>query len=403
MLSTHFSRELIGLKEIIVKKVEQKEKEMEITIELERHEQDCPCCARTTRTIHDYRNQRVRDIPAFGKQVVLILRKRRYTCPSCGKHFAERNSFLPKYYRMTNRLALYVTALLTDTVSFTSVSKQVGLSLSTVIRIFDLVNYPKATMPQVLSIDEFKGNAGGDKYQVILTDPKTGRVLDILPSRKKYALIQYFKPMQRERVQFFVSDMWQPYHDIATSFFKQAVPLIDKYHFVRQVIWAFEDVRKQEQKKFSKSHRIYFKRSKKLLTRPFPTLDDTQKQQVNVMLYASPTLSSAYFLKEQFFQFLHCKDRDTAKMALLKWMDASRKSNIPRFAACAETFHNWFTPILNTFDAPYTNGFTEGCNNRIKVLKRNAYGYRNFQRFRNRILHVFHNSYLEKHQAEIAA
>lgn len=56
---------------------------------------------------------------------------------------------------------------------------------------------------------------------------------------------------------------------------------------------------------------------------------------------------------------------------------------------CAKTLLNWQTGILNSFDVPYSNGFTEGCNNKIKVLKRNAYGYRNFGRFRNRILHMF--------------
>ena len=58
-------------------------------------------------------------------------------------------------------------------------------------------------------------------------------------------------------------------------------------------------------------------------------------------------------------------------------------------SGCAKTMQNWYRGILNTFDCPYTNGFTEGINNKIKVLKRNAYGYRNFERFRKRILHVF--------------
>ncbi|MEF2920191.1 MAG: transposase, partial [Acutalibacteraceae bacterium] len=49
------------------------------------------------------------------------------------------------------------------------------------------------------------------------------------------------------------------------------------------------------------------------------------------------------------------------------------------------------TGILNSFTTKFTNGFTEGCNNKIKVLKRNAYGYRNFKRFRNRIIHIFSN------------
>jgi len=60
-----------------------------------------------------------------------------------------------------------------------------------------------------------------------------------------------------------------------------------------------------------------------------------------------------------------------------------------QFEKCAATIQNWITGILNSFSVPLTNGFTEGCNNKIKVLKTNAYGYRNFNRFRDRILHMF--------------
>ena len=63
------------------------------------------------------------------------------------------------------------------------------------------------------------------------------------------------------------------------------------------------------------------------------------------------------------------------------------------------TLMNWGKSILNTFDYPYTNGFTEGCNNKIKVLKRNAYGYRNFEKFRKRILHMFNYKKTDKLKA----
>ncbi|HHZ05812.1 MAG TPA: transposase, partial [Clostridiales bacterium] len=73
-------------------------------------------------------------------------------------------------------------------------------------------------------------------------------------------------------------------------------------------IWAFDAVRKQEQKAFTKTHRIYFKRSKTLLLKQSDYLSQQQKQQVNIMLYASPTLSTAHFYKESFLKILHCKD-----------------------------------------------------------------------------------------------
>ncbi|HCY48990.1 MAG TPA: hypothetical protein DHU79_01880 [Clostridiales bacterium] len=64
----------------------------------------------------------------------------------------------------------------------------------------------------------------------------------------------------------------------------------------------------------------------------------------------------------------------------------ARSFNLREFDDCIRAFTNWFEYILNSLDTPYTNGFVEGKNNRIKVLKRNAYGVQNFERFRKRIL-----------------
>lgn len=100
---------------------------------MERKEHTCPHCNTKTNTIHDYRTQKIKDIPAFGKSVTIVLRKRRYRCPHYEKRFFEINSFLPKYHRMTNRLSAFVIDKLRDERSFTSVAKEVNLSISTVI------------------------------------------------------------------------------------------------------------------------------------------------------------------------------------------------------------------------------------------------------------------------------
>lgn len=105
--------------------------------------------------------------------------------------------------------------------------------------------------------------------------------------------------------------MWKLYADISSVWFKNASQIVDKYHWIRRVIWAFEAVQKQEQKKFSKSHRRYFKKSGQLLLKRFDFLSAEQKQQVNIMLYASPSLSTSHFYKEQFLKILDCTDRNS--------------------------------------------------------------------------------------------
>ena len=401
MLYKHFTEKILGLQGLNITNIEENEKSIIIYAEMERKEHACICCGTATDTIHDYREQVIKDIPAFGKLVSIILRKRRYRC-KCGKRFFECNPFLPKYHRMTNRLSAFVIDKLRDERSFTSVAREVNLSVSTVIRIFDTVSYPKAELSQVLSIDEFKGNTWGEKYQCILTDPVNKRVLDILPERYKPYLTNYFKQYPKEirnDVTYFVSDMWRTYADISDVWFKNATQVIDKYHWIRQAVWAFENVRKEEQKKLSPELKKYFKRSKSLLIKRYDSLEEEQKQQVNVMLYYSVKISRAYFYKEEFLKILSNKDTESARKAMSDWIQNAENCGIPQFEKCADTMRNWYTGIINSFSTTITNGFTEGCNNKIKVLKRNAYGYQNFKRFRNRILHIFSHQQLKTQQA----
>lgn len=146
------------------------------------------------------------------------LNKQRYRC-SCGKRFAENNSFLPCYHRMTNKLSAYIIDRLRNKFSFSSVEKEINLSVSTVVRIFDLVSYFSQKHPVVISSDEFKGNTHSEKYQCIITAPVNKVVLDILPKRYESYLTKYFSffsKEERSKVKYFVSDMWKPYSDISS-------------------------------------------------------------------------------------------------------------------------------------------------------------------------------------------
>ena len=391
MLHTNFTEKLLGLQDLIIGKIEDNEKEIHIYGEMKRKPHKYPCCGVFTDKIHDYREQTIKDIPLFDKKLFVHLRKRRYRC-GCGKRFFENNKFLPRYHRMTNRLSAYIINELSNEASFTSVGRKVDLSTTTVMRIFDLVSYSPQKLPDVLSIDEFKGNTNKEKYQCIITDPVNKIVLDILPKRYESYLTKYFlrfNKAERQNVKTFVSDMWKPYASLASKLFKNAEQVVDKYHWIRQVFWAFDAVRKEVQNNLSKEYRKYFKKSRFLLMKRFDKLTDEQKQQVNIMLYVSPSLSTAHFYKEDFLKILDCEDRDSAKKAMSEWIDSALDCGLPRFKKCTNTMINWLNGILNSFSNPITNGFTEGCNNKIKVLKRNAYGYQNFNRFRNRILHMF--------------
>ena len=390
MLAINYTQEILNLQDVSIEKVENLERIQRIHIKLGRKVVNCPRCEAETSKIHDYRTQIVKDCEAFGKKVELVLRKRRYVCTCCNKRFAEPNEFLPKYHRMTSRLIETVIEKLSDERSFSSVARETRLSVSTIIRIFDHIQYPTLKVcPSVLSIDEFKGNTGGEKFNVILCDPQTKRVLDILPERKESYLIKYFKQTDRSCVKYFVSDMWTTYRELANNFFKNATFLVDKYHWIRQTVWAFEAVRKETQKHLRADVRKYFKRSRSLLIKRYDTLDPEQKQAVNTMLWYSDEMCEAHSIKEWFFKVLDTDDLTEMKNAFKDWLNSVDTTDLKPFKRCVNTYFNWKSGIFNSLEAPFTNGFTEGCNNKIKVLKRNAYGYRRFDRFRNRILHIF--------------
>ena len=388
MLYEDNTAKLLGLEDVIVKNVWDEGQEKHIKIELPRRRHCCSCCGAETDQIHDYRIQKIRDISSFGKNVYLHLRKRRYVCNSCGKRFYEENSFLPRYHRMTGRKNARIVEDFRDTVSASYIAKKHNISVSTALRYFNLVAYSCKKLPEVLSIDEFKGDAEGEKYQTILTDPKNRKIMDILPNRKESDLIHYFRQFEnREEVKYFIMDMNPHFREVAEICFPKATIVIDRYHVTRQVIWALERVRKEVQKHLSGEWRRFCKHSKALLNKPPNKLTDEERQKLRIILGLSTRLEQAYYLKNDFIFLMHSPNSELAEELLSDWIVRAECAHLPEFYECTRAIHNWSKYILNSFDVRYTNGFTEGCNNKTKVLKRVCYGVRNFARFRSRILH----------------
>ena len=216
MLYEDYTAKLLGLEDVIIKKVWEDESAHHIELELPRRKHICPCCGAETDRIHDYRKQKIKDISAFGKDVYLYLRKRRYVCDGCGKRFYEK---------------------------------------------------------------------------------------------------------------------------------------------------------------------------KALLNKPPNKLKEDEREKLRIILGLSTRLEQAYFLKNDFLFLMHSPNSEVAEDLLTDWIYRAESSHLPEFRECTRAIHNWGKLILNSFDVPFTNGFTEGCNNKTKVLKRVCYGVRNFPRFRNRILH----------------
>ena len=96
-------------------------------------------------------------------------------------------------------------------------------------------------------------------------------------------------------------------------------------------------------------------------------------------------------MKQQFEYVKASKNREEATKRLSKWILDAQSSKLIDFMKVSLTYQNWSKEILNSFEYPYTNGYIEGCNNRIKVLKRVSFGMPRFVRFRRRIMHIMIN------------
>lgn len=382
-----YSIDLLGIKGVSIYSYEECGDEIRIGLETEAKYPTCPECGVRVKRIHDYRIQDIRDVPYRNKAVHLLLRKRRYRC-ECGKRFYEKYPFLPRYHHLTQRVYENILKELDSPVTFKSVATRYGISTNTVTRICDLLDYNLHRLPEVIAIDEFKGNAGNEKYQGILTNPSNHRLLDILKTREKSYLVDYVRQYKRDNVKLFIMDMWEPYKDIAETYFTNAMIVIDKYHYVRQVYWAMNFVRKRIQNTLSNEERLYFKRHRYILDKMEHTLSPYQKQCLERMLGYSEDLYNAWQLKEIFYEFRKEQDPNKAAKILRIFIETAKDIGLPEFQPAITAFTNWFEYIINSKRTPYTNAFTEGTNNKIKVLKRIGYGYRNYERFRKRILHL---------------
>lgn len=385
----NYIKDLLNLEDVIITKIVHADKSVKFFLDTKPKPHICPNCGNSTTKIHDYRWQAIKDLPFQLKDCYLVLHKRRYAC-SCGKKFYESYEFLPKYLHRTKRLTWKIADLLRETTSLKSVAKTSNVSVATVCRILDSIHYSCPPFKEAVSIDEFKGNARTGKYQCILVNPKNHSIMDILPDRTQSHLTDYFRQIdrsQRLRVKYFVCDMWQPYVDLAHTFFPNAKVCIDKYHFIRQITWAMENVRKRLQKTMTITMRKYYKRSHKLLLTRYHKLKEENKKVCDLMLLYNDDLRLAHWLKERFYDL--CQDTKYSRQRndFYDWIKIAESSGLKEFEKCANTYRRWAKEILNAFKYGITNGTTEGFNNKIKVLKRISYGIRSFERFRTRILH----------------
>ena len=271
------------------------------------------------------------------------------------------------------------------------IAKDADVSVNTISRLLPPLAVSAKHLPEVLCIDEFKGNTGYYKYQVSLMDEKTRKPIDIIECRYKTHLLDYFNKFsleERKKVKYVVTDLWKTYRDLANTYFPNAKVVADKFHFVKYATETVDIVRKQVQKRLPRGEKKYFKHSRKLLLSKYENLKtEKQKEELNyILINYSENLRIAYREKEEMLKIIQMENKKEAIQKLNTQIKRNLESDIPSLKSCAKTYFNWVTEIRNTLKVPYSNGPMEGFNNKIKTLKRVAFGFRNFTHFKARIL-----------------
>lgn len=391
----HININFPGLEGVILKEFRSFEDRVEIFVEMPVYTHRCPRCGTRTKNIHDYRIQKIRHLKLFERPSFLFYRKRRYKCINCAKNFYENNTIVDRYQRFSKEWNQAVNVRSVKASTFLEVSIQYGCSVSTVIRRFDTlaVRELKDTeeLPTVISMDEYKGDTDAGKYQLIIADGDSREPLDILPNRRKKTIVDYLRKYGRN-VGIVVMDMNWSFKEAVKKVLDRPIIVADHFHFCRYIFQALDKVRIRIQDTFNDYDRKRCKKMRHIFYKDSSQLNEKQLWYLNRYLSMSEELELAYYLKEEYCSwFKQAKENGAEKIketkdGLHKFYKLVEDSGIEEFINALQTFKNWEIEILNSFVFPYNNGFLEGINNLTKVMKRNAHGFKNYERSRARIL-----------------
>lgn len=243
-----------------------------------------------------------------------------------------------------------------------------------------------------LGIDEFSTRKGHN-YMTIFVDLQTGRIIHAVEGRSSEAVSPFLRKIARyaKNLQAIAVDMSQSYNKAIREHLGHVDVVFDRYHITARVNKAIDEQRKALQADLDAKGKRYLKGSRFLFLYNYSNLKDQQKKKLQALLDTNASLSYMYSMKELFRYFWQFKTPARAREFLYSWCHDALTSGIKPFIRLGITIAKYKEQILNYFKHSITNGVVEGINNKIKTLKRQAYGYRDEEYFKLRLYHL-HNS-----------
>jgi transposase len=334
---------------------------------------------------------RVKDAPIRGHSAELVIRKRRLWCKPCAKAFTESLPGIKKGKRHTERYARDLAWACENFVDLKRVRRAYQCSAHFLYKIYyerleakrlEMLNYP---WPKTIGIDEhaFRRNPikGHTEFASMIVDYDNKRVREVVEGKTGAALSHALHHIEgRSNVRNVVVDLCDPFKNFAREFFPQARIIADKFHVLRLLSPALLKRRKE-----ITGTRADL-RAKKLLLMSSKKLGYSERFTLKEYLWKHPALHELYDWKEKLHAFYRTLGYHNAAKALRKLIDNMAWSLLPEIKTLRRTLIKWKEEILNHFLTGLTNARTEGFNNKAKVVKRRAYGYRNFRNYRLKVL-----------------
>ena len=343
-------------------------------------------------------------VPTVSKlNTYLSLNKQRYFCHHCNKTFTCKTNIVNYGCNISNNTKHSIAVDLIKKRSEKDIAIDNNVSPNTVERVIDSYyeldnKVYKHTLPHVLSFDEFKSVKSADgamSFQVC--NGKNGKIIDIVENRKLNNLMKYFSRYSREsrmNVKVIVIDMYTPYISLIKTMFPNALIVIDKFHLIELISRSLNKTRINLMKKNNENYNKFKRYWKNILKsrfelncskwKKYPCFKNltTEQDIVDYLVELDPQLEETY----QIYQDLLYAFQNN-NLVVLETTLNKKYNNISEYMKTSlKTIKGYINYIKNTFTTGYHNGYVEGNNNFIKVLKRIAFGFRSFTRFKARIM-----------------
>lgn len=337
----------------------------------------------------------VRTLPIGKRKVFLVLHLKVLKCRDCGARRQESRDIADPRKSYARAFARYVLDLVKH-MTMLAVAAHLGVCWDMVKGILKTDLQRKAKRRswrkvRRVAVDEIAIRKG-HRYMTVVLDLDTGQVLYAVEGRTKECLKPFFRRLRCSgaKLEAVVMDMSEAYFKALEDYGpKKAVAVHDHYHIVANMNGVIDKVRREEQNRLEGEEKRVLKGSRYLLLSGRETLIKKKPEKLprlEALLAANETLHKVYLLKEDLRLWWSQPSKDEARVFIERWIDEARELGLKPVSTFAKTVEDRLEPILAWYDHPITSGPIEGVNNKIKVLKRNAYGYRDPDFFALRLL-----------------